>query len=213
MRWIDKIIVEFHRVEPPYTSPEGCRLVWRGIDEDDEHVVILNRVELNQLVEILKKNTTGKIELEDQVSRILVNSDITQFELEHGFLVVKTAILQRLVLEYARVPHQPQTIHFNSREFYHQYEDTQDIAETKKGPNEIIASTPQQSLLQAITSFEPHKPREELLESDLFRVFATRRSTRKFERTKVEEWKVDKILALQIQHPLLETSKDFKYST
>jgi hypothetical protein len=43
MRWIDKIIVEFHRVEPPYTFPEGCRLVWRGIDEDDEHVEILNR--------------------------------------------------------------------------------------------------------------------------------------------------------------------------
>lgn len=187
--------MQFHRTEPPYTSPNGCRLVWRGIDEDDEYVVILNRDELNQLVEILKNNTTGKIELEDQVSRILVNSDITQFELEHGFLAVETTILRRLVLEYAKVLHQPQTLRFNSREFYHRYEAKQVIDELKKDPSEISSATPEQSLLQAILSLDPHKSREDLLESDLFRVFATRRSTRRFERTRVEEWKVDKILA------------------
>jgi len=70
---IDQIIMQFHRIEPPYTSPDECRLIWRRIDEDDEHVVILNKEELNQLIEILKNNTTGKIELQDQVSRMLLS--------------------------------------------------------------------------------------------------------------------------------------------
>lgn len=82
--------MQFHRIEPPYTSPDGCRLVWRGINEDAEHAVVLNREEMSQLTEILKNNVTGKIELEDQVSRILVNSDITEFELEHEFIAIET---------------------------------------------------------------------------------------------------------------------------
>ena len=177
--------MRFHRVEPPYTFYGGCRLVWRGIDEDDEHVIILNKEELDRLVEILKSNTTGKIELEDQVSNILVNSDITQFNLAHRFFEVETTRLQSHVLEYAKILHQPQSINFSSREFSHRFEAKHEDDGLKK----------EQSLLQSILFLEPEKSIKELQESDLFRIFATRRSTRKFQRFKVEEWKVDKILA------------------
>jgi hypothetical protein len=73
-----------------WSFPESSRLiplkadaglVWRGMDEDDEDVVILNKEEFDQLVEILRKDSTGKIVLEDHISTILVNSDITQFNL------------------------------------------------------------------------------------------------------------------------------------
>jgi len=74
--------VKFSNIEPSYTSKEGCRLVWKGDDEDDTHAVILNKNELFQLVEIFKKNSTGKIDLEDYVSTILINSDVTQFNLK-----------------------------------------------------------------------------------------------------------------------------------
>ena len=200
--------MQFHRIEPPYTSPDGCRLVWRGIDEDDEHVVILNKEELNQLIEILKNNTTGKIELQDQVSRILVNSDVTEFDLAHGFLPVQTTVLRRLVLEYAKVLHQPQLLRFSTREFYHRYEAKQIVDEQKKDRSEI-SSAPEQSLLQAILSLEPYKP-QEYEYPDLFRVFATRRSTRRFERTRVEEWKVDKILAAADTAPTVGNFQAFQ---
>jgi|GEM_PF-6829751 hypothetical protein len=36
----------FSRVEPSYISKDGCRLVWSGIDEDDQDVVVLNKNEL-----------------------------------------------------------------------------------------------------------------------------------------------------------------------
>ncbi|BDQ30336.1 nitroreductase family protein [Nitrosopumilus zosterae] len=52
-----------------------------------------------------------------------------------------------------------------------------------------------QSLIEAILSSEPEKIKQDLSPTDLFRVFATRRSTRKFDKTKVEDWKVDKILS------------------
>ncbi len=50
-------------------------------------------------------------------------------------------------------------------------------------------------MLDAILSSEPKKIRQDLSETDLFRIFSTRRSTRRFDKTKIEEWKVDKILA------------------
>ena len=52
----------------------------------------------------------------------------------------------------------------------------------------------EQSLLHAILS-SGHERDQSLPESDVFRIFATRRSTRKFSRTQVEDWKIDKILA------------------
>ena len=49
--------------------------------------------------------------------------------------------------------------------------------------------------MKAILSSNPKRAAEDLSETDVFRIFSTRRSTRKFAKTKVEEWKVDKILA------------------
>ncbi|NNM03432.1 MAG: nitroreductase, partial [Nitrosopumilus sp.] len=97
--------MEFQTIEASYTSKEGCRLVWKGVDEDDTDVVILNKNELEKLVEIFKKNSTGEVELEDQTSIIRVNSDVTQFMLtNHPLLEVKTNEIQEKVLEYAKVP-------------------------------------------------------------------------------------------------------------
>jgi len=185
-------IMEFKAVEPSYTSKEGCRLVWKGVDEDDTDVVILNKNELKNLVEIFKKNSTGEVELEDQSSVIRVNSDVTQFSLaNHRLLEAKTTDLQDQVLEYARVPHEPQYVYIGTKEFYPSIW----IRDDEKKPEGTSKKHPKQSLIEAILSSEPEKIRQDLSPTDLFRVFATRRSTRKFEKTKVEDWKVDKILS------------------
>ena len=97
--------MEFQTVEPSYTSKEGCRIVWKGIDEDDTDVVILNKNELEKLVELFQKNSTGEVELEDQTSIIRINSDVTQFNLtNHDLLEVKTSEIQKQILDYAKVP-------------------------------------------------------------------------------------------------------------
>ncbi|HJJ23247.1 MAG TPA: nitroreductase family protein [Nitrosopumilus sp.] len=183
--------MQFQTVEPSYTSKDGCRLVWKGVDEDDIDVVILNKNELERLVEIFKKNSMGEVELEDQSSYIRVNSDVTQFTLtNHRLLEAKTSEIQEQVLEYAKVPHEPQYVHIATKEFYPSVWIRDDEKQSKD-----VKTNPKQSLIQAILSSEPEKIRQDLLPTDLFRVFATRRSTRKFEKTKVEDWKVDKILS------------------
>ncbi len=184
--------MDFSRVEPSYTSKEGCRLIWIGVDEDDQDAVILNKSQFEQLIEILKQNSTGKISLEDQVSNILINSDITQFNLrDHRYLEAKTTTLQKQVLEYAKIPHEPQYLHISSKEFYPSVwiRKDEEPEETEK------EASKKHSLLDAILSSEPEKIRQDLSETDLFRIFSTRRSTRRFDKTKIEEWKVDKILA------------------
>jgi len=184
-------IMEFQTIEPSYTSKEGCRLVWKGVDEDDTDVVILNKNELENLFEIFKKNSTGEVELEDQSSIIRVNSDVTQFNLtNHMLLEAKTSILREQVLEYAKVPHEPQYVYIGTKEFYPSVW-IRDDEEKSEG----ISKNTKQSLIEVILSSEPKKIRQDLSPTDLFRVFATRRSTRKFEKTKVEDWKVDKILS------------------
>lgn len=184
-------IMKFQTVEPAYTSEHGCRLVWLGVDEDDTDVVILNKNELERLVEILQKNSTGEVELEDQSSVIRVNSDVTQFSLTgHGLLEAKTTELQDKVLEYAKIPHEPQYVYIGTKEFYPSVWIRDDSKE-----QEDTTQKPKQSLIQAILSSEPEKLRQDLLPTDLFRVFSTRRSTRKFDKTKVEDWKIDKILS------------------
>ena len=184
--------VQFQTVEPSYTSKEGCRLVWKGVDEDDTDVVILNKKELDDLVEIFKKNSTGEVELEDQFSFIRVNSDVTQFTLtNHRLLEVNTTELQEQVLEYAKVPHEPQYVYIGTKEFYPSVW----IRNNDKIQKESSKKTSKQSLIEAILSSEPEKIRQDLSPTDLFRVFATRRSTRKFDKIKVEDWKIDKILS------------------
>lgn len=185
--------MQFQTVEPSYTSKEGCRLVWRGVDEDDIDVVILNKKELKDLVEIFKKNSTGEVELEDQSSFIRVNSDVTQFTLtNHKLLEAKTTELQEQVLEYAKVPHEPQYVYIGTKEFYPSVWIRNDDKTQKESRSK---SNAKQSLIEAILSSEPEKLRQDLSPTDLFRVFATRRSTRKFDKTKVEDWKIDKILS------------------
>lgn len=183
--------VKFQKIEPSYTSKEGCRLVWKGTDEDDTDVVILNKNELDRLVEIFKKDATGEVELEDPSSVIRINSDVTQFNLtNHALLEAETAVLQEQVLEYAKVPHEPQHVYIGTKEFYPSVW----IRGSEKKPK-APQRNPRQSLIEAILSSDPEKTRQDLSPTDLFRVFATRRSTRKFARTKVEDWKVDKILS------------------
>ena len=183
--------MQFQTVEASYTSKEGCRLVWKGVDEDDTDVIILNKNELESLVEIFKKNSTGEVELEDQSSFIRVNSDVTQFTLtNHRLLEAKTTKIQEQVLEFAKVPHEPQYVYVGSKEFYPSVW-IRDDDESE----DIVTENPKQSLIEAILSSEPEKIRQDLSPTDLFRVFSTRRSTRKFLKTKVEDWKIDKILS------------------
>lgn len=185
--------MRFTKVEPAYTSKHGCRLVWKGTEEDDSDTVILTKDELDSLVEILKRDKAGKITLEDQVSAILVNSDVTQFTLQgHRPLEADTLEIQKKILEYAKIPHEPQYIHINPKEFYPSVWIRKD---EKKEDRDLEKHEDKQTLLQVILSSQPEIEDQSLSESDVFRIFATRRSTRKFAKSKIEEWKVDKILA------------------
>lgn len=186
--------MKFSKVEPSYTTKGGCRLVWEGKNEDDSDTVILNKKELDELVEILKKDVTGTIPLEDLTSSIMVNSDVTQFTFQnHRQLEVDTFELQKKVLEYAKVPHEPKYVHISSKEFYPSVW----VRKENKDPVEFSPKkTPQKpSLLQVILSSKSEKKDQKTSDSDIFRIFSTRRSTRKFSKDKVEDWKIDKILA------------------
>ena len=175
-------MTEFSKVEPAYTSKEGCRIVWKGIDEDDQDTVILNKKELDYLTELLSKESTGKVELEDEFSTILINTDITQFRLkEHKTLEVNTSVLRKNILEYRKVPHEQNPIKIYPKEFFPSIEIEQDDDEKRN------------TLLETVLAA---KNQEKISDDQLFRVMATRRSTRNFDTTlPVEQWKVDKILA------------------
>ncbi len=93
-------VSESFKIDIPYL-PEGngCRLIWS--DGDEERVVYLTQEEFEELNETLSKNSTAKIELEDQVSSILVNSDITEFFIAHRkSLQINTKLLQDKVKEF-----------------------------------------------------------------------------------------------------------------
>ncbi|MGI0060733.1 MAG: nitroreductase family protein, partial [Nitrosotalea sp.] len=111
--------MEFSQVEPSYIDKEGCRLVWKGIDEDDQHAIVLSKDELEQLFELLSKESAGKVELEDEFSAILINTDTTQFRLkESRMLEVKTSMLRKKIMEYRKVPHEPKPIKIYPKEFF-----------------------------------------------------------------------------------------------
>ena len=200
-------LMQFSKIESSYTSKDGCRLVWKGVEEDDLETIILNKKELEQLIDLLKGDSAGEVELEDQVSRIMVNSDVTEFNLkDHDLLEVKTADLQKHVLDYAKIPHIPQYIHINPKEYYpsitiRKYDEPKKVDETK--PTQI-------SLLEAILASKPKKTSHNLSQSDLYRIFATRRSTRKFTKTRIEGWMVDKILAAADTAPTAGNFQGFK---
>ena len=111
--------MQFSRIEPAYTSKDGCRLIWEGKDEDDSDTVILNKEEFDSLVEIFQKDVTGTVTLEDQISTIMVNSDVTQFTLQgHRPLEADTFELQKQLLEFAKVPHEPKYVQISTKTFY-----------------------------------------------------------------------------------------------
>ena len=199
--------MQFSKIEASYTSKDGCRLVWKGVEEDDSDTIILNKKELEQLIDLLKEGSAGEVELEDQVSRIMVNSDVTEFNLkDHNLLEVKTSNLQKHVLAYAKIPHTPQYIYISPKEYYpsisiRKYDEPKKVDETK--PTQI-------SLLEAILASKPKKTSRDLSQSDLSRIFATRRSTRKFVKTKIEGWMVDKILAAADTAPTAGNFQGFK---
>ncbi len=175
-------MAEFSKIEPSYISKDGCRIIWKEVNEDDQHVVVLNKDELEKLFEILSKDSTGKVELEDEFSTILINTDVTQFQLkDFKTLEVKTSILSKNVLEFRNVPYEPKPIKIYPKEFFPSIE------------IEKVDDGKQNTLLNAVLGA---KNKDTISESDLFRVMATRRSTRNFDTSKViEQWKIDKILA------------------
>ena len=170
--------MEFFQVESSYIDKDGCRLVWKGVDEDDQDVIVLSKKELEQLFELMTKESTGKVELEDQFSTILINTDTTQFRLkEHKMLEVKTSILRKKIMEYKKIIHVPKPIKIYPKEFL---------------PSIIIDDEEENKLLNAVL-VDKNKA---ISKSDFFRVIATRRSTRNFDNSKfIEQWIVDKILA------------------
>ncbi|MGQ0606574.1 MAG: nitroreductase family protein [Candidatus Nitrosotenuis sp.] len=171
---------EFSRVEASYIAKDGCRIVWKGIDEDDQDVVVLGKEELNNLTEILSKDSTGKVELEDEFSTILINTDTTQFRLKEGkTLEVNTSILTKNILEYKKIPHASKPIKVYPKEFLPSIQIEKEDSANKQLNAVFVA-----------------KNKKTVSESDLFRVMSTRRSTRNFDTSRlVEQWKIDKILA------------------
>lgn len=173
-------MTEFSRVEASYIAKDGCRIVWKGIDEDDQDVVVLGKDELDSLTEILSKDSTGKVELEDEFSTILINTDIIQFRLKEGkTLEVNTSVLTKNILEYKKIPHAPKPIKVYPKEFL-------PSIQIEKGD----------SANEQLNAVFVAKNKKAISDSDLFRVISTRRSTRNFDTSRlVEQWKIDKILA------------------
>ncbi len=66
-------------ITTPYIPGEkGCRFTWMA-NEDEEKTLYVRHEDLMKLTEILNHGSTGKIEMEDGASSILVNSDSTDF--------------------------------------------------------------------------------------------------------------------------------------
>ncbi|SHO44423.1 Oxygen-insensitive NADPH nitroreductase [Nitrosotalea sinensis] len=174
--------MDFFQVEPAYISKEGCRLIWKGNDEDDQDVIVLSKEELESLVELLSKESTGKVELEDEFSTIWVNTDTTQFRLkEHKMLEVKTQLLRKEILEYKKIPQEQKPIKIYPKEYF---------------PSITIEDEDRTENNKTLDSILGNKDKTVTPESDFFRVIAIRRSTRNFDTTRlVEQWKIDKILA------------------
>ena len=73
------LLVDECRIDTPYLPGEkGCRLTWI-LSEDEEKTLYVRHEDLMELDELLNHGSTGKIEMEDGASSILVNSDTTDF--------------------------------------------------------------------------------------------------------------------------------------
>lgn len=89
------------QIDAPYIPNEkGCRLIWHN-DDEEERVIYLRHEDLVQLNEILSHNSTDKIELEDGVSSIMVNSDTTEFFMANmKSLEIETNLLKEKIKEF-----------------------------------------------------------------------------------------------------------------
>ena len=73
------LLVDEFRIDTPYLPGEkGCRLTWI-LSEDEEKTLYVRHEDLMELDELLNHGSTGKIEMEDGASSILVNSDSSDF--------------------------------------------------------------------------------------------------------------------------------------
>jgi len=88
-------------VDTPYIPNEkGCRLIWRN-EDGEERVVYLRHQDLAELSEVLSHDSTAKIELEDGVSSIMVNSDTTEFFMaQRKSLEIPTKTLKEKISEF-----------------------------------------------------------------------------------------------------------------
>jgi len=89
------------QIDTPYIPNEkGCRLIWSN-DGEEERVVYLRHEDLVQLKEVLSHDSTDKIELEDGVSSIMVNSDTTEFFMANRkSLEIETNLLKEKIMEF-----------------------------------------------------------------------------------------------------------------
>lgn len=169
---------EFSKVDYPYVKKEnGCRLVWADPEDNDkEKVIYLTQDDLSHLHSLLSQNSTGRITLEDNAGSIIVNEQDCEFNIKGGnTLAVKTGLLAEKLGKF--VESQQGTVIIKSAEYT---------------PSQKIPEDVKNKLLSAILTAET---KEVQLDTDLFHVMATRRSTRKFSQKEVEDWKVDRILA------------------
>jgi len=115
----------------------------------------------------------------------------------HTLLEADTFELQKQILEYVKIPHEPQYVYISSKQFYPSVwiRENKDKKEKQSSSDISGKQIANQSLVHAILNSNPEKKKEPHSESDVFRIFASRRSTRKFTKTKIEDWKIDKILA------------------
>lgn len=249
-------MMAFDRVEPAYTSRDGCRIVWRAAGEggpggglQGERAVVLGGTELLALADLLKRDAAGSVDLEDHASKVIVNSDVTQFNLRDGLFEAGTAELRRSVLEYARVEHEPMRLDVRSKEFYPsptwESGGGGGEGEGRGASGDAAAAAAQGSegapgaaplrgggradlaLHQAILSASPgmvggsqaaapaaarggDAGRQADPSRDLFRVMASRRSTRRFSGASVDGWMVDKILAAADTAPTAGNFQGFR---
>lgn len=169
---------EFSKVDYPYVKKEnGCRLVWTDPEDNDkERVIYLTQDDLSHLHSMLSQNSIGRIALEDNAGSILVNEQNCDFNIRGSQpLSVKTATLTEKLFKF--IDTQQGEIVIKCSEYT---------------PSQKIPDDVKNRLLSAILTSET---KEIQLDTDLFHVMATRRSTRKFAEKEVEDWKVDRILA------------------
>ena len=94
---INELLSDEFRIDTPYLPGEkGCRFTWI-LSEYEEKTLYVRHEDLMELDELLSHGSTGKIEMEDGTSSILVNSDSTDF-----FLAGQKALkIETLVLKIA----------------------------------------------------------------------------------------------------------------